>query len=513
MIKKNLLIFLLILSISFIVFLPSFNLALFGDDWLAFWRYLIYLGPNSSGQWNHISYFLTSYGPEDIFMGLLQNIYNFNSFYYYLTSYFLRILAALSIFPLVKHLTKNNFASLIAVAFFAITTIGIETTAWVFNMSSYLAIIFLNFFFYFYLSSIRNPKLFIITIFLLCLTIISQSIRMHGLLPTIMILELFQLKKNIKSYRYILLRISLFIIVFIFILNTLEKSPVVSGTILLNDSIKNFFQYLGSGKFDILLHPLITFGALFIPANLFSNEANLLLILAAILMLFIWIKTLRQVHSNPHLSFLLILSLVWSILSYFFAWWRQPQLIFYTTHRYLIVSAVGISLMVAVLLTVEKNGKRSILNLLLVLLFLILNLFATYLYLQKGLETHSQKITDRIWSTMPYVPEVGKSNEPLVFYFQGDGTNETILRDVITFGFPPHMGLIYNVFDEDKTPIPMSDFNAVISAVTDGKSFAPYSHPQKAIPVDRVYAFQLQGRDNLINITDFVREKLLELKK
>ncbi len=112
---------------------------------------------------------------------------------------------------------------------------------------------------------------------------------------------------------------------------------------------------------------------------------------------------------------------------------------------------------------------------------------------------------------MPYIKEVG-DNKPLVFYFEGEGTNVDILHDVITFGFPPHMALLYGVTEENRTPIPMSDFREVVSAVTDGKSFAPYSHPIKAMPVDRVYAFHLQGKDNLINITDIAREKLRQLK-
>ena len=49
----------LVLIISLFALYPSFDLALFGDDWLAFFRYNKILGPLSQTQWNHLSYFLT----------------------------------------------------------------------------------------------------------------------------------------------------------------------------------------------------------------------------------------------------------------------------------------------------------------------------------------------------------------------------------------------------------------------------------------------------------------------
>ena len=118
----------IIILVSLLTFLPSFDLSLFGDDWLAFWRYLEHLGPKSSGQWSHLTYFLTPYGAQDILMGLLRNIYGFNSSYYYLTSFVFRLFAAFSLYPLVFYLTRNKLATFFSILFFSITIIGLETT-------------------------------------------------------------------------------------------------------------------------------------------------------------------------------------------------------------------------------------------------------------------------------------------------------------------------------------------------------------------------------------------------
>ena len=143
MITKNYFIFFVVL-VNLFLFLPSFQLALFGDDWLTLWRYSIYLGPKASGGWNHFTYLFTSYGPQDILMGLLQKVFGYQSIYYYLTSFILRLLAAFSLYPLIMYLTKNKLSAYFSITFFLVTTIGIETTNWVFNMPSYISIVFLN---------------------------------------------------------------------------------------------------------------------------------------------------------------------------------------------------------------------------------------------------------------------------------------------------------------------------------------------------------------------------------
>lgn len=517
------LILLSIISLGFIVFSPSLNLALFGDDWLAFWRYLQYLGPKSSGEWNHLTYFFTSYGPEDIFMGLLQKVYGYEPFYYHLTSFILRILASLSLIPLTFYLTKSKFASFISCFFFLITTAGIETTNWVFNMPSYLSIIFLNFFFYYFLISQPNFKKIILTISFFTLALITQPIRMHGLLPTIFFLELIWIiqKKEIYILKETIFRIIIFgAIMITLIILGLGKSPIATPDNLFTSSLNLWSKYILNSKFDVFLNPLITLGGLIIPSNIPSfflnpEKTKFFLILTGVLFILTGFKLFISFYKKGvfNISTAIFLSVTWSLFSFILAWWREPFAFFLTIHRYLIVSAVGISIFIGVLYIIPKNTISKTIIFLIIIIIFLMHGFSSRNYLAEAEKTHNKYTSNKIWTSIPNIPEVGKTSEPIVFYFAGNGTNETILRDIITFGFPPHMGLIYNVFDEDKTPIPMSDFKEVISAVTDGKSFAPYGHSQKPISIQRVYAFQLLGNDNLINATELIRQKLLEIKQ
>ena len=521
MVKKDILLFSLILLLSFLLFLPSFQLALFGDDWLTLWRYFTNLGPNSSGKWNHVSYFFTSYGPQDILMGLLQKIYGYESTYYYLTSYALRVSAAFSLFPLMVYLTNRRSAAYLSIAFFLITTTGIETTNWVFNMPSYIAIIFLNLFFYYFFVSRSNPKKIILSAFFFFLALIAQPIRMHGLLPTIFLLEIswFIQTKKVNFFKKASLRLSIFTTITVaLVFLGLGRSPIITPSNLLTQNINQFSKHLEENGFQIFFNPLITLSNTIIPSDVLNlifspTESSKLLAFIGLLLITVIVILLIRFYQDLNFINAIILAIIWSVFSFILVWWREPYQFFMTTHRYLIVSAVGISILLGTLISLKKNSGLKTVIIIITSIIFILHIFSTRNYLNTAYSTHNQKISQKIWSAIPYIPEVGKNNKPLVFYFLGDGTNEAILHDVITFGFPTHMGLIYNISEEDKLPITVSEAKELISAAIDGKSVAPYNRPKGAVPIERIYAFQLSGNDTLINITEVARKRLTELKK
>lgn len=504
-----------IIIVSFLTFYPVFKLGLYGDDWLALFNYQRYLGPNSSGQWNHLSYFFTSYGPQEIIMGLLHKIYGFNSFYYQLTSYFLRLFTNFSIYPTAWYLTKNKQAAFFAVLFFSIATVGLETTVWVFNMPSYIAIFFLNLFFFFYLKSHfeQNFKLLILAGFLFAITFILQPIRMHGLLPFILSLELFWLfqKASKTLIKQFLFRIFLFACIFIVIFLALSKSPVAPSLSVSNEIMTTLIKIIYEGKVSLLLNPVKTIGSIFIPI---LNDSDLYLFTGSAAVL-VWALLIIKFRKDQKITTALFFSFAWLISSFLFAWLRFPESILTSTHRYLIVSAVGVSILFATIITLGKNLSSRIFLFITLSLILILHIISTRTYLQQNLFTHSQEIINKIWSQIPRIPEIGKSSEPLVFYFEGEDINGSILRDSVTFGFPFHMALLYGIPDENRNPIPMTDWKDVESVVLDGKSFAPHTKGKVLDPIapQRVYAFHLQGKDNLVNITDIARKKLIDLVK
>lgn len=571
----------IIIIVSLFALGPSFSLALLGDDWLAFWRYFQLVGPKSSGEWNHLTYFLTPYGAQDIMMGLLQKIVDYNSTWYYLTSYFLRIIAALSLYPLIIYLTKSKLASFFGVLFFSITVIGFDTTNWSSNMTTYITIALFNLFLYYFLKSREEKriKFFALASILYYLAYITTPIRMHGSLPLIFLLEAFWLlqERSIKVLKKIFMRFGIIIAVFLVIRYTgHSQGPVQEAAERFNIGLNAMSNMLVAGRFDFLFYPIIMFGSMIVPDLILSsfqilskskllwtalipaflgflaisalllkdipvsklkffkkiaiaascwiiiviltfhfnlatfNDSRYILLLliggfGIILIISLFIKFFNQ----KNISTALFLGLSWSTLSFFFAWWWTPTSIFPTTYRYLIVSAIGISILLATIISLGKEKKQQLLLFTSLCIILILHIISTRVYINSLLDSHSQDISYKIWSSIPHIDEIGKTKEPIIFYFEGDNTNAGILHDVITFGFPPHMAILYNLREEDGGyPVPMSDFKEVVSAVTDGKPMPAYGYPVKPVPIDRIYAFHLQGKDNLINITDTVRDKL-----
>ena len=574
---------------NLIVFMPFFSLGLFGDDWLAIYRYSYYLdypkhlGPYSTEYFNHFKYFLNAYGTQDMLMAFLYNNFGSGSNVYFVLSYILRLSAGFSIYFPAFYLTKNRFASVFATIFFLFSSIGLEASNWVFNMPSYIFIIFFNFFLYCSLIFYKETQLkyLILTYLFFTLTFISTPIRAHGLLSFALLLEFFWLikKDNRKFFKFSVLRIIIYLLILssIFLLGFKET---ISGNSLIGISrgITNSIHLLSQNHFDFLFYPLITVGSMLIPESFFHvtwsignlNQLLFNLIIPYLVIFFLIITLLKlnikisdnkfmqkifllgavwsclviiiyknniSLFSNPvYTSLLLIggyllililylskklvnpfyniflIGIGWTFISFLYPWWVSQNLIILTHHRYLIISGIGISLILAGLISLSKNYKSYLILSILCCFLIFLHTISTRDFLQDQFQKHNREVVEKIWSQMPYISEVGKSSKPLILYFEGDGTNSGIIGDSITFGFPPHMGIIYKITEENLMPIPMSEWKDVTSAVIDGKSLAPHNRPQKPIPVEQIYSFRLEGEDNLIDTTEGTRKKLIDLK-
>lgn len=509
--------FLLILLISFIIISPTFNIGLFGDDWLSFFRYADVLGKNSYGQYNYLTYFLTPYGAQDILMGLLQNVYGFESAYYFMTSFILRNLAAISFYPLVFYLTKSKLAVLFAVLFFSVTVVGLDATDWVFNMPSYITIALFNIFLYFFLKAREGGrKTLLISGLFYYLAYIITPIRMHGSLVFIFLLELFWFtqNKNIQTLKKIFLRISIIIAIFLFIrFSGFTLGPPEEAMQRLSLGLNTSIQLIGRGKLEFLFYPFIMVGSMILPDFILPlQRRNIILSLIGITIFLLTIFLIKKIKKN-NISTGLFLGLSWSIMSFFFAWWWTPTTLFPTAYRYLIVSAQGIAIMLASIIGAGKDKINQRFLFIFLCLLVIIHIISTRIYINFLINTHGHEISKKIWSSIPYISDIGKSSQSTIFYFEGDSGTAYILHDVITFGFPPHMGLLYNLnYRSIGFPVGTNNWQEVISAVKTGSikpAFGP--PPDKPIPIDHIYAFHLNIYGDLIDITTLAREKLKQI--
>jgi len=590
------LLFVIVFLVGMAVFFPTLKLSLYGDDWLVFWRYdSFFPSSQTSSILGYLKHFLTRYGSQDILMGLLRSVYGYQSEYYYLTSLIIRILAAFSLYPLVFYLTKNKLATLFAMMFFSVTTIGLETTEYISHISSYIGLIFFNLFLYYFLKSREkgeSKKLFYSGLFFF-LTFVIVPIRMTGLLPFILLIEIFLVIQNWgkKILKKVFLRLSFIFLIFLFI--NISGNPFFfpsqggnikppSNIFLINqttESLSRMVKQLENHRFDFLFYPIISFGSMFVPDTAIESypaipsksQLFFLLILVYSLFAFITLTIMRSIfiaksasprailfltaawslistvvylanqttfpgskflillliggyitilglyllhkfYRNKLISQAIFLSLCWSIVAFIIPWFWDPFFLLVTYHRYLIGSTVGISLFLATVISLIRNQKYQKIVLSLFFLLMLIHIINTRMHIKKIVGNHDATTSNKIWSQIPYIPEVGKSKEPLVFYFEGDETNGSILNDTVTFGFPFHMAILYNISETNKNPVSMIIWKNVESAVLDGKSFAPHFGGRTLNPISplSVYAFRLQGKDNLINITDDARKKLVE---
>lgn len=350
--KATVLFVLPIILLALLVLWPSFNLHLTGDDYLGLWRYHYYLDGYTTiphdwmgvkTNWNNINYFLTDYGPQDTFTVIIHQLFGFQPQYYYLFSFLLRILAACSFFPLVYLLTKNKIAAYCTSLFFAVTTSGLQTTDWSFNMPSYLAIACMNTFFFVYIKSkLEKSKLFfILSLLLLYISVIAQPIRMTFLPLCATLLEIYFFIRNKKSIRSTfgsLFTIILFIgiLLFIYLTGFVGNSIGAGETFyyrthigwkVLTSNLSYLSPFLSHGQTQVLAYPFGMLGSLIFPTNIipanyeiltpFKAIVKLLLplfILFVLLCIAFWKK--KHFWNVPVVFLPIFLGLLWSIFIY-----------------------------------------------------------------------------------------------------------------------------------------------------------------------------------------------------
>lgn len=482
------------------------------------------VGELSKGVWNHFTYFFTLYGPQDIISGLLFNFFHYNSSPFYIFSYILRLLASVSFYPLTFYLTKNKFASFFAVLFFSITSIGLQTTDWVFNMPSYLTIGFFNLFLYFFLISRSNYKakyVFFFTLFFFISLVISP-IRSMSIVPFILTIEVIWLisHHSLADFKKVAIRLLIVLLTYALLLTqtTLFTSPswdtqtvtpatnfLVNSTL---DSFKNGYDLVQRGEGYFILNPIVTIGGMFIP-NLSVNNKSLSFLIGS-LAIIIWLS-LVVLNKKSQIRDSLMISLIWTMSSFLIPWLRREYLtiIFPTDHRYLILPAIGICIFFASLIALAKSKKAKYIVFTILAFLLVLNIQATRSYFQELENIRSQQLYNKIWSQFPNIPDIKDISQrkgSLLFYFSGE--RGEIIHNVLEFGFPSKLQLIYHISDY-KTIITTGSFDELISAVENGKTLGKFGLSPQPIPIENIYSVNLEGKDKLVNTTDITRSQIL----
>ncbi len=284
---NELLILSLISIFGLIIHHLSFKLHFDGDSYLNLYYFNSQVDAAARQGKTFASVFFTDYGPQGYFFYIIHKIVGFIPIYYYIISFLLRLIAALSSYPFIKNITKNKISGYVSVLFFLIAYTGIEATDWVFNLPSFISIIFINLFFnfLFYKNLTINFQKHLMLIFLLLVATLVQPIRSLFLLPyygfVLLFSHIYILKKS--YYKAILLFVSImmvFVSLFFFTnigedvsivqkndQGFLDKLSKTNNTIL-----SPFKTEFSKNNYKILLNPITQLGSLIIPMQILPER-------------------------------------------------------------------------------------------------------------------------------------------------------------------------------------------------------------------------------------------------
>lgn len=536
---------LLIFIIGLFVFNKTFNLSLFGDEWQMIW--VVKGSFETTGRWDYgIKQFnWQGYQFGALIMHLLTESFGYDGKAIYLFSFISRYFASLALFYFLLKRNLSNKIAFIGALCFMLSPVGLQTTDWAKNFTSYISIAF----FILCINSIYNLRsLRSILIFLAAFSfsIYVNAIRAHGIIITVFFLLLFQMlfNKFIKKRNILFLFIAAVIIILIFskmmvfadsdnIRNYIIEKSVLVMTQIFNGNfqkIEDLFILIGRGllpdtsiifisllMLTILLWKNYLLSKKFLLPVLIFNITFLFLvfryspvskdlttmIVGVYFSLFIVTAFLIELFSkkpidamNSSVPFLLSISFI--IISWIFGNTDVTE----STHRYLIYPALSIPIIVAFSLNsifsdIVENKLFFPLRLRVfssyVPLFLLFMLFSSLrseinsMYIRHNQETNKvlwQQITSQF-------DNLDLKNRRIIVFFTSD--NEPVLHDSVLFGFNYRLGLIYGIWEEDKLPVAVDSPKDLKSLVSDGKASYKYIQKEYIFPKENAFYFKVEN--------------------
>lgn len=203
------------------------------------------------------------------YVGILESLFKSNYSFYQIAGLVLKILATVSLYPLLLAVFKRKILAFLTTLLYGISYSSAGALLFVCTGSDYLAIFFMNIFLlYYYYSFISKKRLpFYLAIILLFFSFISAPIRMYPLLAIVFLIEIFAWIKS-RRFCYFAVMISRLIGLFLPFFIIYRMAPGLTGGQL--DSISSVFSFLFFGNYSLLLSPFSGIGYTFLTNNYWS---------------------------------------------------------------------------------------------------------------------------------------------------------------------------------------------------------------------------------------------------
>lgn len=276
--KDLILFFFLVLAVSlsqFILAKKNLEMGFFTDDWMflsAYRAYVVNPFLDVMQAWKEIHSHNFSYA---YYFGILYSFFGLDYSAYRITNLIFKIIATLSLYPLMLYVSKRRLLAFLSTFIFAIhfSTFGLLDGPS--RGGNFIAIALMNLFLlaYFYVSKNRISNIFIsfsLSVWLLVI-ILFGSTRLFPLILIVPLIELFNLKDKIKNGVWIAIK-RLAVVYLPFLLLFLFSPKSISMQI---GYIDGLIEKLMMGNWQLLLTPFAVMGSMYIPENfwLFFGKA------------------------------------------------------------------------------------------------------------------------------------------------------------------------------------------------------------------------------------------------
>lgn len=516
-----------------------------GDEWQMIW--VVKGSLETTGQWDSgIKLFhWQGYQFGALLIYLLTNFFGYDGKAVYIFSFITRFIATLALFYFLQKRGSSYKAAFLGSIFFILTPIGLQTTDWVKNFTSYISIAFfiicLNL-----IYDLKSWRVIIVFLITFSISVYVNAIRAPGIILTILfllIIQFFLNKSKIKS-KIIFSFFGIILIYFFFskllIFANMEKiqdyyiqqsNSILNQTISGNlDRIGDLFILTGRGLlpepsltyisllviilllwkkhllnkkyliFIIIIHVLFTIGFLFIFRS--SKEETTALLGMYFTLFMVSTFTIELLTKKVSEAMKTILPFLLNIFFVLTPWIFGNTDITESTHRYLIYPALSMPIIIGFSLNQNKfEGFKKVLiapfklNSIMfytTIVFLFIFFFSIKSEINNLYTRHNQETARVIWQQItPFFNSYDFKNHRPIILFESD--NVAMLHDTVLFGLDYRLGIKYEVWEENKLPIPLDGLQTLKSMLTDGKASKRYTGKEIVFSKEDAFYFMING--------------------
>lgn len=269
-----LILFLLVIILQYIILKSHLRYAFADVDWI----FLLSFKQLSEQYHNPISHLFNAWAEWGVYtyqvyyIGLIEHFFGFVYRNFQIVTLVFKVIATMSIYPLIILVTKNRLAAFLTTLIYATAYSSVGVMYTVVTSGLFVAIPVMNLFFiwYFYLITKGKNRIWeiLVGVLLFSTTLLLATERTYPLIPAVILFELFWWFKNGYSKTILfqgLKRLSGFLALFLvgYLFNPSILTPV-SG----NAGVT--YQKFMLGNWQVILSPIISLGSLFVPKDYWS---------------------------------------------------------------------------------------------------------------------------------------------------------------------------------------------------------------------------------------------------